>query len=397
MQTGGSTGLAAAVYQDLDNIAAGAPQHMLMLDAWGTLDAPAVHWMHILPGAALRFMLVRAYFGRHPEHWFSPIGWRDSKYWMKYGAATLYMTSWLRMMGVGVTLPQVVRMDQALIVARAVRDLIDARGSCLLYASASRALRVCLAAEQAGFDLAGATIRVGGEPLTKAKADAMRRTGVRVLPAYGAVDTGAIGLGCAHPAEVDDMHFCKDAFALISHPYVLDDGIQVPSLNLTSLLDTCSKVMLNYQSDDYAIVEERSCGCPLEARGYSTHLHGVRSYSKLVGEAVTLIGNDMVHILEHSLPARFGGTPLDYQLMEQEDEHGFTRLHLIISPRVEIADEDQVVEFTLNALTETSPAGDAARRMWQQDRSLRVKRMEPVLTARGKLLPLHLERADRSS
>lgn len=398
LTTGGSTGVPTAVFQDLDHIAAGAPHHMLMLDAWGVLSSPVVQWMHTLPGGGLRFILQRAYFERYPERWFAPNPWRDSKYWLKYAAATLYMTFWMRALGVKVSLPQVVTMDEARVIAHCVRDVLDREGRCLLYTSVSRGLRVCLAAEKEGIDLTGTTIRVGGEPVTLAKAQAMRRAGVRVLPAYGGIDTGSIGLGCAHPDETDEVHLCKDAFAVISHPYPIEGtGTSVPAFNLTSLLDTSSKVMLNYQSDDYGVMRERSCGCPLERLGFTTHLHGIRSYSKLVGEAVTLVGDEMVRILEHHLPARFGGGPLDYQLMEEEDANGFTKLALIIDPEVSIADERQVVEFVMNSLTESSPAGDSARRVWQQTQTLQVKRMPPVLTARGKLLPLHLHRPDRTS
>ena len=35
------------------------------------------------------------------------------------------------------------------------------------------------------------------------------------------------------------------------------------------------------------------CGCPFESLGFTTHVHGIRSYSKLVGEGITLIGNDV--------------------------------------------------------------------------------------------------------
>ncbi len=42
--------------------------------------------------------------------------------------------------------------------------------------------------------------------------------------------------------------------------------------------------------------------------------------------------------------ARFSGTPLDYQLREEEDESGFTRLNLLVSPRVLIPNEAAVVE-----------------------------------------------------
>jgi hypothetical protein len=169
-------------------------------------------------------------------------------------------------------------------------------------------------------------------------------------------------------------------------------------MNLTSLYDTSPKVMLNVQIDDYATVEERSCGCPFERLGFTTHLHGIRSYSKLVGEGITLIGNDVEHILEHTLPARFGGSALDYQILEEEDEQGFTRAYLIIHPRVEIASEAAVIQTVLDGLRRASPMADAARMVWQEADTLRIRRAEPVWTAAGKLLPLRLgARAARST
>jgi phenylacetate-coenzyme A ligase PaaK-like adenylate-forming protein len=267
-----------------------------------------------------------------------------------------------------------------------------------LYANVSQAVRVCVAAQEAGFDLAGAAIRLSSEPLTPAKAERMRRVGVQIVASYGSIETVAIGLGCARPTHVDEVHLATDAYALIDYPYCVPGiGITVPAFNLTGLLDSAPKVMLNYQSDDYGIVETRACGCGLEAYGYTTHLHEIRSYSKLVGEGVTLIGNEMLRILEEVLPARFGGTPLDYQMMEEEDGQGLTRLVLLVSPRVEIRDQAEVIEIILDALGKSSPMGANVRTVWQRAETLRIERREPVVTARGKLLPLHIERNSQKS
>lgn len=205
-----------------------------------------------------------------------------------------------------------------------------------------------------------------------------------------------LGMSCASSTDPSDVHLFKDAFALFTFPHELPDlDVTVPAFNLTTLLPTSSKLMLNVQIDDYGIVEERECGCPLQAYGYTTHLRDIRSYSKLVGEGVTLIGNELLTILEKTLPARFGGSALDYQLLEREDEKGFTRLYLAISPRVRLGveDEQRVVHVILNALRDSSPMADAARTIWQTAQTIQIKRMEPILTARGKLLPLHVQKA----
>lgn len=392
-QTGGSTGAASNVSADLDQIAARAPHDILTLAAHSMLDAPSAIWRGILPVSTLGSMLRRAHIGHLPERWFSPIGWRDSKHWLKYGAATCYIILWMRLFGMRVPLPEIVHADQALVVARWVAETLKTHGQCLLYTQVSHAVRVCLAAQEAGFDLIGATIKGGGEPPTPAKVRQMERAGVRYISNYAMTEAGSIASGCAQPIDGSDVHLFKDAYALFAYPYTIEGtGITVPAFNLTTLLPTAPKLMLNVQMDDYGIIEERRCGCELETYGYTTHLRQIRSYSKLTGEGVTLIGTEMLRILEEVLPARFGGSPLDYQMMEAEDEQGFTRLYLVISPRVGIVDESTVIEVMLNALRQSSPMADAARTVWQHAQTIQVKRMEPVWTGRGKLMPLHIQR-----
>ena len=72
-------------------------------------------------------------------------------------------------------------------------------------------------------------------------------------------------------------------------------------------------------------------------------------------------------------------------------------IYISFSPQIEIADEQQVIEVMLNALRESSPMADAARNVWQHAQSFKIKRMEPALTPRGKLLPLHIQRRTEKS
>jgi hypothetical protein len=146
--------------------------------------------------------------------------------------------------------------------------------------------------------------------------------------------------------------------------------------------------MLNVGIDDYGLVETRSCGCPLEELGYAEHLQEIRSYSKMTGEGLTLIDTDLESILEQVLPARFGGSPLDYQLLEEEDERGFTRLSLLVSPRIELADERAPLQAIIGALERGRLPEALAAAFWKQAGSLRVKRQEPLWSAGGKFMPL---------
>ena len=390
-RTGGSTGLPTLVSQDLDHVIEKAPIQMLMLDAYDLVDAPSAHWMHILPGNGFRFLIQRAYMRQWSEHWFSSLGWREHKEWPRFTAATFYMVASARSAGLKIPFPEFVRLDDALVVARWLSDAVAREGRCLLASNVSHAMRTCIAARDAGISLAGATFRIGGEPVTTAKAEFMRELGIRVITGYGMVEVSNIGLGCPNGLDAGDVHLSMDTMALITHPHEIPGtAISVPAFQLTTLSESTGKLMLNVEVDDCGIVEQRKCGCAFEAAGLDIHLRDIRSYSKLVGEGVTLVGNEMVRILEEFLPSRFGGTALDYQLLEEEDASHLTRLFLIVSPRVRIDDEQSVIDAVHDALDRSSASAGVASAVWRQAGSLRIRRTEPVWTARGKLMPLHM-------
>jgi len=76
---------------------------------------------------------------------------------------------------------------------------------------------------------------------------------------------------------------------------------------------------------------------PAGKLGYTEHLSHIGSYGKLTSEGATLIGDEMLPILEETLPARFRGSPLDYQLCEEEDDQGLSRLTVRVSPNIKLA------------------------------------------------------------
>ena len=393
VRTGGSTGLPTLVSQDLDHVVEKAPLQMLHLQAYDLSGVPAAHWMHILPGSGFRFLMHRAYLREPSERWFSSLGWREHREWPRFTAATFYMTTAARFAGLDIPFPEFVPLDQALVVARWMSETARRAGKCMLATNVSHAMRACIAARDDGLDLSGVTLRIGGEPVTEAKSSFMTSLGANVIGGYGMVESGNIGLGCPNGVSSDDVHLAMDSMALITAPaQVGSTGITVPSFLLTTLAASSGKLMLNLQVDDCGVVERRRCGCLLGENGLDIHLRDIRSYTKLVGEGVTLMGQDMVKILEEVLPSRFGGSSLDYQLLEEEDENGLTRLFLIISPRVSIPDEGRVVQVLHEALAHSSAAGGFASAVWSQGDTIRVRRTEPVWTARGKLMPLHVER-----
>jgi hypothetical protein len=92
----------------------------------------------------------------------------------------------------------------------------------------------------------------------------------------------------------------------------------------------------------------------------------------------------MTRILEEVLPAKFGGSPFDYQLVEEEDDNGLSRLVLLVNPSVEIPGERQVVDGLLEALGTDNDSAGMTRILWKQADTFRVRREAPEWTARGK-------------
>ena len=393
-QTGGTTGPGSRVGMDLDHLAAQASFFLLAYEAHGVLHAPTAIWCPILPDTnGINHILRGARLGNVPQRWFSPIVRQDLKPSLKFPLATQYIVHVGRFYGAPFPKPEPLRVDQAGVVARWAAETLKAHGDCMISTLVSLGVRVCIAAQQEGLDLKGATFHVGAEPPTPAKVREIEQTGARCFPQYHFKETGRVGMGCCKPVDSNDVHFFKDGLALIQHPrQAPGSGISVDAFLFTTLLPTAPKLMLNVESDDYGIIESRSCGCTLESYGYTEHLRHIRSFRKLTTEGVTLVGSEMVRILEEVLPAKFGGSPLDYQLMEEEDQQGFTRVSLLVNPTIQIADEAAVIEAVMEALGRGGVGGDLAKTLWSQAKTLRVKRMEPIWTNRGKLMPLHLGR-----
>jgi hypothetical protein len=126
----------------------------------------------------------------------------------------------------------------------------------------------------------------------------------------------------------------------------------------------------------------------MEALGYTRHIRVFGSYSKLVGEGISLLNGDLIGIMEELLPRRLGGSPLDYQLIEEEDDNGMTRLSLLVAPSIRLADGDEPVRLILDALAKGDDASRFAGGVWRQAGTLKVRRIAPIVSSRGKQSPL---------
>lgn len=206
------------------------------------------------------------------------------------------------------------------------------------------------------------------------------------MPTYSCTEAGNIGIGCARPAAGVDIHLYKDLHALIQAPRQVAGGAAVPAFYFTTLFPGAPKILLNAEIGDYGVIESRACGCPLEGYGFTDHVREIRSFGLLTSEGTAVLASEVARVLEEVLPAHFGGSPLDYQMIEEEDAEGFTRLNLLVHPRLHIADEAEVVRTVYRHLTRLH------RTRWTEAGTIRVKRAVPVTTARGKFVSVHLAR-----
>jgi len=260
---------------------------------------------------------------------------------------------------------------------------------CLVTGGVSRSVRVAAAAIECGLDIEGTAFLASGEALTTAKRAVIERTGSEVLSLYVISEIGSVGIACRKLREDNGVHVTLDTVAVIGRrrPAPLS-GVVVDSLLFTTLLPFAPLVLINVEMDDAGALDLGPCDCPLAAFGYHQRIRRLYSYGKLTGQGATLEGNDLLRILEEMLPARFGGSPVDYQLVEREGPHQ-TEIELRVHPRIPGLSEQLVRDFFLGQIRALW-GGSLTRREWTHTAGFRVVFAEPLTTLTGKVLPLHL-------
>jgi hypothetical protein len=134
----------------------------------------------------------------------------------------------------------------------------------------------------------------------------------------------------------------------------------------------------------------------MERLGWVTHLHDIRSVEKMTAAGMTFLDVDLVRVLEETLPARFGGGPADYQLVEGEGPDGRSMLRLLVHPRVGEVPAEAVAETFLAAVSEGPGAESMMGLAWRQAGLLHVERAAPVVSSAGKVLHLRATATDRT-
>lgn len=388
LQTSGSTGFRTSVGVDLRNVRDKAIDIKMALHARKGITWDHANWM-VPGGYSLIHQLEFASIGAPQVRWFSQIDPHDQNLSVRYAWSARALRWVGRMSGrVSFPRPEFVPTSDPTPIVKWMKAVLGRGATPHLFTYPSSAVRVCETAVASGTSLQGVQFTVGGEPCTEARLRVIRNAGATYFLHYGTSEAGTVGQGCLAPQHTDELHVFRDFNAVIETPSGTT-GVPGHGLFVTSIRPAARLILINVALGDEGVLEERDCDCPLNDVGWRTHLYNVRSYQKLTAAGMNLLDADVIHVLEQTLPASFGGGPLDYQLAEYEDQDGHPRLTLFVNPSVGSFDPDAVADVFLQSIGDGS--GAVTARLWKDARLLTVEPRAPVQGATGKILHLHLK------
>jgi len=316
-------------------------------------------------------------------------GWYSSGQGGMYAPATAALVMVARISGCRIPFPTALPNNDFSAAAEHVARLCRDGVPCLVSGPASPAVRLAASALDRGLDIRGTIFLVSGESLTDAKRAVIERSGGKPFARYGISEMGFIGHGCRQMIKGDCVHLYSNSLAAITHRRTAPlTDIEVDSLLYTTLLPTAPLVLINLEVNDSGILERASCDCEFSRIGLHWRIRDIFSFGKMTGHGMTLIGTELVRVLEHVLPARLGGHPGDFQLIEHEGS-AQTSLELRVSPRVLGSSADKIRECFLEEIRLVY-GGALAGRVWRHAEAIEVVLAEPVTTSSGKINPLHL-------
>lgn len=399
VRSGATRSAGTRIKIDFDYLTQRSLYDAFLLNVHSVLKSPIANWFPLFPGApGINSSLRFSHIGNPPKKWFSQVEKARIKVnWeRRLGTSAIFLMG--RLQGIPMAKPEFVSLNHALVVAQWADKMIKEHGSCVVYTFATSAVRVCMAALENNLAITGTRFLVTGEPLTPQKKMEIESAGAKAVPVYGISEAGVIAAGGESSGpESDHCYLYKDTTAVITHKHeVGHSDIVVDSFLFTSLLYESPKLLLNVGMGDFGNVYTRPDQSEFGKLGFDTHISNIRSYEKLTGEGVSFVDTDFITIIEKKLPERFGGQSTDYQLVEEEDEKGLNRLKLLISPGIGKIDDKNVIDTFLRLLKDSEQSheswGQSGTEMWNQARTVRVLRANPLSTRSGKILPFHIER-----
>jgi hypothetical protein len=382
--TSGSRGKPTPSYRSPEFMLHQEALHEIVVREFGLEQRAQVVLRPTLPSAlGLQDCAIIARRGHRLEAWYS------SGQGGMYVPATAALVLMARSVGCRIPFPTVLPENDFSSAAEQVARLCKEGVPCLVSGPASPAVRLAAAALDGGLDISGTLFLISGESLTDAKRLVIEQAGAEPYARYGVSEMGFIGHGCRRMTKGDCVHLYSNALAAITHrrPAPLTD-IEVDSLLYTTLLPSAPLVLINFEVNDSGVLEKADCDCEFSRVGFHWRIRDIFSFGKMTGHGMTMMGTELVRLLEDVLPARLGGRPGDFQLIEYEGSTQ-TTIELRVSPRVRGSSPEKIRECFLSEIRLLS-GGSLAGRAWQHADALEVVLAEPVVTASGKINPLHL-------
>lgn len=383
--SGTSLGAATNIYWTSGYITQKAIHLAAALEMHRCFDAPLALWLPTLPAQIGLAPFIFQKIGLVPKIRFSQV--------QRTLIEPLILKSLCRLDKIigrnGVIYKEVpfryIPLNDAHIIAEWAAKTIRDSSACSIRTFVSSAVRICVAAKERNLDIKNTTFIVSSEPLTERRRKEIEQCGCRLIHTYSATETGFIGCSChASGGEADDVHLFRDSFAVIQRPrWVESVGRDVGSFLFTSLYPGCPFVMLNMELGDYGSIEKRRCGCLFESYGLDEHLYGIRSHEKITAEGMNSNISDILRVIEEVFPEEFGGASVDYQLVEEEKDHGLRRLVVYVSPQVGLPDKKRMKNILFRNIS-PNVKRDMRIKIWEQVNALEIRQDYPITTIRGK-------------
>ncbi len=351
------------------------------LSLWAAALGPAPRrhaiWEPLGSGAIVHLLDLLAE-GRGASRWFSPVdpAATDVSARYRWSARLARAGSWLG--GRVLPAPAPAPLLAPGPVVEWLASVLAAGERPAVHARPSAVLRMCEAAAARGVDLRGTEVAIGGEPITRSRAAALRSAGLRVLPRYAASETGLIGNACLEPRGADDVHVFHDLVAVIPDDCAANGRHSGRGILVSSLRPAAPLVLLNASMGDVAVLDDTPCGCPVAAEGWPARLRGIERLDDSALDVAAPPFADIARALDETLPGRFGGGPGDYQLVEDALATGATHWRLLVHPAVGPIDPRAVAAAFVAVLDG-----------WPGHAPFAVERHVPLVTAVGKVLHVH--------
>ncbi len=383
--TGGSRGRPVRVGRTLPYVTEIAASFALVLEAHGISRAHNLFWFGGTPTWALIYLKL----GHAIDGWMYPVRPlpREAE------AGIQYMRLLVRAAGRSMPGPTYCDVQEPERIIHWISEHQRDGRPVVLNTTSSSAVRVAATAKAMGRTLDGVILHCRSEPLTQPRRDQIDRSGARTLADYASVELSIIGFACPSGSSADDLHVGLNRHAVIERTRpIFEGGPEVDALLVTTLAMNAPKIALNVELGDSARIEQRECGCLLSAAGFRTHISAIRSFEKLSTEGTSFARDSILRILEDVLPRQFGGTAIDYQVVEEEAPDGSSLLVLRVHPSVGAIDEAAVRSALLIELGRGGPVEEYHARLIRRAESIIVQRLPPLATSAGKVLPFHLQR-----